>query len=482
MIKETFKQYKWVFLVGVIVAILVALITTNLHVLQFMRYKMQHNTEGVVSLMQSRMRGGNEDWFFVQGMDYLLGQSEYTEEVRDFFETNFESFSLEQQKQVIKAYNQKQLSLPMNQVLMSILVENIQEDEIRAYIKRLEGGELEQGLVYIYGEKPKVSETLVNRLAQLLNVYPGELSFEKFKFSLYDLLNYSGANAQEQKKSIISKIPQKVAREAIFKELKTKSITEEQICEWVKFFNDTNIISNSEYTTFNNTYSEIVLIRNQYKGLDEQQVELQNKKDQVDLQISESIKSLEAKQAEMSKKQEEVYDIESQIDEVTNYTHMALYIEKSSGTGSYEYIASIPRNSLFGFRPSNQKYIVKLQESSLVNEGVQYLDLYFKGTKSVDGTDYAYYTQVSDSDLARINSLENDRNRKLKELETLKQEVATLDSSIETIKKENNYDENQKALMEIASQRTELSTELSKKVLDIKELFGLKELKITLEG
>ena len=51
-----------------------------------------------------------------------------------------------------------------------------------------------------------------------------------------------------------------------------------------------------------------------------------------------------------------------------------------------------------------------------------------------------------------------------------------------TIKKENNYDENQKALMEIASQRTELSTELSKKVLDIKELFELKELKITLEG
>lgn len=482
MIKETFKQYKWILLAGVIVAILIALIAANLHVLQFMRYKMQHDTEGVISIMQSHIRREDESQFFTQGMDYLLGQDEYTEGIKNFFETNFESFSLDQQKQVIKAYNGKQLRLPMSQMLMGLLVDNIQDDTIRAYIKRLEVGELEQGLIYIYGDNPEVNEVLISGLHQLLNIYPGQLSFEKFKFNLYDLLNYPDTNAQEQKKSIINKLPKDVAREAIFKELKTKSITEKQICEWVKFFNDTNLISNSEYTTFNNTYSEIVLIRNQYKGLDEQQVELQNKKDQVDLQISDSMKSLEAKQADISKKQAEVSGLESQIDELTNYTHMALYIEKSSQTGSNEYIASIPRNSLFGFKPSHQKYIVKLQESSLANEGVQYLDIYFKGTKSIDGKDYAYYVQVSSSDLTNISNLENERSKKLQELESLRQEAKTLENNIATIKKDNNYDENQQALMGIASQRTELSTKLSEKVLGIKELFGLKDLNITLES
>ena len=118
----------------------------------------------------------------------------------------------------------------------------------------------------------------------------------------------------------------------------------------------------------------------------------------------------------------------------------------------------------------------------MANEGVQYLDIYFKGTKSIGGKDYAYYIQVSNSDLANISNLENERSKKLEELETFKQEAKNLENNIEAIKKENNYDENQQALMGIASQRAELSTKLSEKVLDIKELFGLKDLSITLEG
>lgn len=484
-IKETFKNYKWILLAGVIVAILVAVITANLHVLQFLRYKIQNNTEGVITVMQSHIKSQNEnqDRFFTEGMNYLIGQEEYTEEVKNFFETNFSSFSLEKQKQIIKAYTSKKLDLPMNEMLMKILVENIADDSVRAYIKQLESTELEQGLIYLYGNNPKVDQEFVNGIYELLSIYPGQLSFEKFQFNLYDLLNYSGEKSEEQKKSIISKLPSDVARETIFKELKTKTITEEQLCEWIKFFNDTKIISNNEYVTFNNTYSEIVLIRSQYKLLDEQQVELQNKKDKVDLEIGDSIKIVQEKQNQITKKQKEVKDLETQIDELTNYTHMALYVEDSAGTGNNEYIASIPRNSLFGFRPSNQKYIVKLQESSLANEGVQYLDLYFKGTKAApNGEEYAYYVQVSNSDLAGINGLESQRNNKLTEIQALEAEVSVLQNTIATIKKENNYDENQKALMSIAAQREELSTGLSKKTMQLKELFGLKDLQIFLEG
>ncbi len=410
-----------------------------------------------------------------------MEQDEYTDEIRSFFESNFSYLKPERQKQIIKGYNSKKLTLSMNEDLMRLLVTNINDDVMKTYIKRMTTSDLEQGLVFIYGTNPSVDEALVNSLYELLTVYPEHLAFDKFQFNLYDLLIYSGENAEIQKKAILSKIPSEIAKEGIFKELKTKSITEDQITNWVEFFNDTEIISKSDYTAFKDAYSEISLIRSQYKALDEQQIELQNKKDAVDVQINSSIKQLEEKQGAISEKQNEVTALEAKIDELTNYTHMALYIEKSAGTGSNEYIASIPRNSLFGFRPSNQKYIVKLQESSLSNEGVQYLDIYYKGAKANGkGEEYAYYVEVSHSDLANIGALENERSTKLNELSNLKAEASNLENKINSIKAENNYDENQTALMNIATQREELSRKLSEKTISIKELFGLKDLKISL--
>ena len=484
-LKETFNQYKWVLLAGIIVAILIALITANLHVLQFMGYKMKNDTEGIISILETYTKNEDkqDDVFFVQGITYLVEQDTYTDEIRSFFESNFSYFSAERQKQIVKGYNSKKLTLTMSENLMRLLVENIDDDVMKAYIQRITPSDLEQGLAFIYGTNPSVNESLVNSLYELLNVYPDKLEFNKFQFNLYDILIYSGENAEVKKKAILSKIPSELARENIFKELRTKSITEEQIYEWVEFFNDTEIISKSEYTAFKDAYSEIHLIRSQYKALDEQQVELQNKKDAVDVQISNSLKQLEEKQNDISEKQKEISALETQIDELTNYTHMALYIEKAAGTGSNEYIASIPRNSLFGFKPSSQKYIVKLQESSLSNEGVQYLDIYYKGSKTNgSGEEYAYYVEVSKSDLANISALENERSTKLSALEKLKEEAATLESEIASIKKENQYDENQQALMNIATQREELSSKLSEKTISIKELFGLKDLKISLEA
>lgn len=484
-LKETFDHYKWVLLAGVIVAILIGLITANLHILQFMGYKMKNDTTGIISILETQAKNEERqgDWLFTQGIDYLIVQDVYTDEIKDFFEKNFSYFTLENQKQVIQGYNTKKLNLPMNEMLMEVLITHLKDETIKTYMKRLTPDELEQGLVGVYGANPKVDSYLVNSLYELLEVYPGELSFDKFQFNLYDLLTYSEENAETQKKAILTRIPSEIAKGEIFKELKMKSITEEQLCSWVEFFNDTNIISNSEYIAFKDAYGEICLIRNQYKSLDEQQIELQNKKDAVDVQISNSLKELEDKQSAISSKEKEISAVEKQIDELTNYTHMALYIEDAAGTGSGEYIASIPRNSLFGFRPSNQKYIVKLQQSSLSNGGVQYLDLYYKGTKvSNSGEEYAYYVEVSSSELGSISALENERTTKLNELSNLKAEASSLENKISQIKQENNYDETQKALMNIATQREELSSKMSQKTIAIKELFELKDLQISIES
>lgn len=483
VLKETFKQYKWVLLAGVIVAVLIALITANLHVLRFIGYKVQNNTEGIISVLESQVAKEDEtkDWFFVQGMDYLVGQEEYTEEIVQFFQENFNTFSFEIQKKIIKAYNSRQLNFLMNGELMNTLVAHIDDDVIKAYIKRLKPDELEQGLFLMYGENPAVEEKLVTGLYKVLSIYPQKLNFTKFKFNLYDLLCYVSEEADEQKEVILAKIPTETARESIFSELQSKTITEEEICMLVKFFNDTNLISNSEYATFNNAYSEICVIRNQYKGLDKQEIELQNQKDQVDLQIGDSMKALENKQNEVAAKQNEIADLETKLDEATNYIHMKLYIEQASGTGNNEYIASIPRSGLFGgYKPTSQKYIVKLQRTS--NVQVPELSLYFRGSKvGSNGQEYTYYEEVSDSDLANISSLEAQRNTMAQALTTLQSEAAALTNEISAIKEDNNYDETQEALKSIAAKRDELSKQLSEKTITIKELFGLKDLRITLE-
>ena len=121
-LKETFNQYKWTLLAGIIVAVLITLITANLHVVRFLNYKIQGNTEGVFSILQSQIKNEDvqDDWFFEEGMNYLLAQEEYSEELINFFEEYFTTFNVEWKKELIKAYNNKNLKLTMSKELMDV--------------------------------------------------------------------------------------------------------------------------------------------------------------------------------------------------------------------------------------------------------------------------------------------------------------------------------------------------------------------------
>lgn len=85
-IKEEFNRYKWVLLAGLIVAVLIGLITANLHVLQFMTYKMQGNTTGIISILEDSVKNSDAqaDWYFSQGIEYLLKQKKCQKKVVNF--------------------------------------------------------------------------------------------------------------------------------------------------------------------------------------------------------------------------------------------------------------------------------------------------------------------------------------------------------------------------------------------------------------
>lgn len=481
--KETINQYKWVVLAGMVVAVLIAVITANLHVLQFMQYKLQNDSKGVVSVLEAQVHkeSRQDDWFFSQGMKYLMNQEDYSQDITSFFEEEYGEFIPEWKKEIVKAYSKKGLTLPMNKDVMETLINNIDDEGVKKYVTQLGMTQFEQGLALVYGSNPSIDSSLVDGLYKLLNIYPGQLSFEKFEFNLYELLNYTGEQAEEKIKFIISRVDSKKAKESIFKQLRNQKITEEQLGKWADFFNTTGLISPTEYATYKNVYGNICLIRSQYSALDAKEVELQNKKEAVDAQIGESNKVLESKKSEEAPLKSEISNLESSIEELTNYYYMALYIEKPAGTGGNEYIASVPRNGLFGMKPGSLKYIVKLETTDFVKEGIYNLNLYYKGTKAGSkGEECGYYVEVSDSDTSKIENMKNKRTNKIVELEKVQEEVRQLESQINAIKTENNYDETVAALKNIVLQRQEYSQKVKEEVIKLRQLFGLSNIEINM--
>lgn len=483
-IKETINQFKWVLLAGVIVAILIALITANFHVLQFMKYKMSNDTEGIIKTLESSVSSRSQkEWYFKQGLAYLLEQDEYTDEMKQFFEAHFEGFSDENRKEIIKGYNAKALSLPMSEGFMDFLVSNRQEEDVKVYIKNMKPDELDTGLALAFGKKPEVDENFVNTLNDMLIIYPEKLPFDKFQFSLYQVLVLAGEKVNEKTMTIFNKIEPQSARNNLFGELKTKEISEKQLGSLVNLLKETGIITLSEIKDYEAFYSELCMARSKYQGMDEEIIALQNKKDSVEAQISESSDKLKIKRTEVSKMQSEVNEVEGKIDKLTTYTYLTLYVEGSSGTGSNEYIASPPRGGLFGvLRPSDQKYIVKLTDSSFTQPGVYNVNVYLQGSKSTsNGGQYPYYVELSSGDISQMESLAADRDNKVAALNKLKQEAEALEANIAAVKQQNNYDEIVEALNSVDSRRNEYVNKVNEKIAAIKELFGFSKLKISID-
>lgn len=132
----------------------------------------------------------------------------------------------------------------------------------------------------------------------------------------------------------------------------------------------------------------------------------------------------------------EISGIDSQLRDLTDSAYMALYIEKSSGTGNNEYEASIPKKGIFGnYKPSGQKYIVRLSETSFLSEGVYYVDIYLKGTKvNNKGNEYPYYVEVSSRELSDIATLQGERSQKVEVRTALQQTINQLEDEVSAIK------------------------------------------------
>lgn len=479
-LKEELKRYKWIMLAGVIVALVVGLITANIHVINFISYKMQGDTSSIITLLESDIQNvaRQDDWYFVKGTEYLLENLE--EESQSFFEQYFTTLIPERQKDVIEGYNKKNLLFANNNELIAMLIENIDKESFQGYLKRLDEAQLDAALAFYFGDKVEVNERLINILDQITKVYPKSLALDKFQFNLYELLVMTGDEIEVKKNQIFSKLNPERARKIIFEELKTKPVDGDTLKGWIEFLNKNKIIDTKEYTEFSSIYSEIYLIRKQYKELDAREVDLKNKKETIELQIGDKLIVLDEKNKTLVEQTSQITTIENELSTLTDYAYMALYIEKSYGNGEYE--ASIPRKNIFGnYKPSSQKYIIKLNNTEFYQEGVYYVDISLQGTKvNSKGEEYPYYVEVSKEQLARIESLQAQRQTKVEEAQKLREEIASLEAEISSIKAETGYNQNEQDLKDLLIERENLEKKIEEKAVQIKNLLGIGGVTVTL--
>lgn len=481
-IKEELKKYKWVFVIGLVVAIIAGIAAANIKTISAVAYKFQGNTTSMIQLLKNDVASidRQDKWYFKLGMNYLVEGME--EESKTFFEEHFPDFIPARQKEIIVAYNKKGELLGHNQLMIQLILENLQDNNYKSYLKRMEADDVDAGLAAYYGNDIVVNETLVNTLYELTSTYPKKLPYKAFQFNLYDLLVMEGENIQEKKTQIFSKLESVAAKEALFKELKTQEVDGDVLKGFMDFLSETQIIDTKEYNNFNNLYSEVYVIRKKHSTIDEREINLRNKKESIEIQIQTKLDSIEMKNKELATINQKVSSLESELGSLTDYALMALYIEKAYGNGEYE--ASIPKKGLWGnYKPSGQKFIVKLTNTEFYTEGVFYVDVYQKGTKvSPDNKEYPYYVEVSNDELTRIQSITNERASQLQVASKLNSEIAALQSEVDTIKKENGYDENEKALQALAVERESYTKSLEEISIQIKNLLGISKVTIPLEA
>ncbi len=473
------KQFKWVLLAGIIVAAIVCTIAANFDIVQLITYKFENNNEGIIKILDTRGAKSQNDWFYIEGVDFLLDQDELDEATIAFLSSNFINMNDDVREKVIKKYNTEKLYFDLNKDFVDIIFSNINNDNYKAYLRRLDEADMDNALMYRYGANPTIDNTLINNLISVLDVYNGDLKFDKFKFDVYTLLNFEDDKYETEKIAILKRIPTQVARASIFAQLKTKEIKENELATLVKFLHDAEIVTDEEHVSFNSIYADVKLLRKEYAEIDDKVADLETELENIEALIGDKQTQVDDKQSQLDTLEKEIADLETEIDNKSNYMYMTLYIEQLSGTGRNEYIASIPRNGLFGLRPTSRKYIIKLNDNVKIGS-VMDVNIYYKGMKDFSGKSYEYYEEVSKADEGDITKLQQDRTDKLKQAQDIKNEIQDMQSDIDAIKQENNYDDVKSSLDEIDNEREEIQENFDSKVSKIAELFGLQSLQMEL--
>lgn len=478
--KEWLQDHKKSVIGGVVGLLAFIILLCNIGLIQITYYTMTEDTQKIINVISKDIKNPQKQsvLYVNMGLDYLM--KDLSEESRAFLEKNFMSFTEPRREEILEAYNTKQVFMQDNKALFGV-VSTVQPlpEVYRKYIKRMDVAMFERVLIEYFGENPKLTQTIVKDLYAITSAYGKKLPFDKFKFSVYDLLSFPhGGDNNSVALKLLGNVEPTAIKDNLFLELKTKPINVDDLNVWVNVLQKYAVISTEQYAGFTNSYGSITQLRNRYSQLETQEVDLLNMKDKVDVQTNAIALEKEKYEGEKVTLEKQLQDKKKELGKYNQYQMIKLYVMDYYGDGQYE--ASIPEKSWFfeTYKPTNEKVVIKVTSTNISKQGVYDFKVYNKGTHN---SGLPYFEELSNEDLARLDKLQSEVGDLESKINQKKNEIAQVNEEINVIRKSQNYDEILLGIEEVNKSKEQVTLSLQEHKVTIQNLFGIGQVDIAVQ-
>jgi hypothetical protein len=471
------KKYKFS-LLSLILGVVLIVILLNLNWLQISFHKMNNQTQAVENILSKEKSNINHQSraYFKSGMNYLIEKVD--QEGSDFLETYFLDFLPTYQEAIILCYNEKNLIFAKQTQIIKRVAAGDVTRAYKEYFKRVDSNLMEVGLIECFGENIVLTTEVIEELANVSQIYPGGMPLERFRISFYELFkNFLRQTGQENSERLLATLDALKVKTQLFEELKTEPIDVDQLNEWVDILQKYEVIENTEYAAFTNSYSRILQIRDSYKQFNVKEVDLLNQKESIDLMtqiLEEELETLEKNCLEIDKT---IANTQQSLNQLGQYETIELYIMDYYGDNEYE--ASVPEKSWFfgTYKPSNQIVRIKLTATNPSAQGVFGLKVYPQGL--VEGV--PYYIEVSDEQLQEISAIKAKLQQLTEEKNNLIVSKEACQTEIEITRQTEGYTQILQSIDDLNSSRETVKRQLKEQQLSIQNLFGIGNLIIEID-
>ncbi len=270
---DEYEQHQTAFITLGIIFIISILILLNMNVIKMQYYKYTADTTAVLKVMnyQVNKEGESNKIYYSQGFSYLLNDMSF--ESRDFLEEHYSTFSEYNKEQILQNYNDRGLLVRNPIGIFEDLANAEYTTQLVRYINRLDIVEFENILIAGFGEELTMSNENIEDFYNVVRRYTTRITLENFKVSIYSLLQFMSDVDNSEIIELLEQINRDAVYNTLIDELKFRTVSLDDFSKWTEILNKMGCFTTQEYANFNNIYTHINMLRQQYTSLWSQAVE-----------------------------------------------------------------------------------------------------------------------------------------------------------------------------------------------------------------
>ncbi|OON98741.1 MAG: hypothetical protein ATN35_03775 [Epulopiscium sp. Nele67-Bin004] len=270
---DEYEQHQTAFLALGITFVLCILILLNTNVIKMQYYKYSGDTTAVLKVMnyQVSKEGESSKMYYSQGLNYLLNDMSF--ESRDFLEEYYLTFSEYNKEQILQNYNDRGLLIRNPIGIFEDLANGEYTTQLIRYINRLDIHDFENILIAGFGEELTMSNENIEDFYNVVRRYTTKITLENFQVSIYALLQFLSDVENSEIIELLEQINRDTIYNTLMGELKFRTVSLDDFSKWTEILNKMGCFTTQEYANFNNIYTYVNMLRQQYTSLWSQAVE-----------------------------------------------------------------------------------------------------------------------------------------------------------------------------------------------------------------